>query len=198
MQITRAAEYGVLGLVALARRQPGEVVMVDVICDEEDVPKSFMGKIFQSLIRAGLVRSARGTGGGFYLAKAPHDVTALEIIEAIEGPIALQRCLDEAVGCEHSGGCALCALFAEAQDRVREVFDGTTLADLAGRHIPNGRIRIAQERSRMAAASMGVTDGQAPDQATRNAFEANAAATSGRFVAELIPAPPDLAAKSAD
>jgi Rrf2 family protein len=153
MQITKAAEYGVLGLVALARRPLGDVVMIDVICEEEDVPKSFMGKIFQSLARAGIVRSARGSGGGFSLAKAPLDITALEIIEAVEGPIALQRCLDEEVGCEHSGGCALCSLLAEAQDKVREVFDGTTLADLAGRHIPNGRIRLAQEKSRAIAGS---------------------------------------------
>jgi Rrf2 family protein len=148
MQITRAAEYGVLGLVALARRPAGEVVMIDVICDEEDVPRSFLGKIFQSLTRAGIVRSARGSGGGFTLARLPGKISALEIIEAVEGPIALQRCLDDATGCEHSGGCALCGLFAEAQDRVREVFAATSLADLAGRHIPNGNIRRAQDRSR--------------------------------------------------
>jgi Rrf2 family protein len=164
MQITKAAEYGVLGLVALARRPLGDVVMIDVICEEEDVPKSFMGKIFQSLTRAGMVRSARGSGGGFSLAKAPTEITALEIIEAVEGPIALQRCLDVEVGCEHSGGCALCSLLAEAQDKVREVFDGTTLADIAGRHIPNGRIRVAQEKARTVSGSNGgVTMLERPD-----------------------------------
>lgn len=146
MQITKAAEYGVLGLTALARRPVGEVVMVDVICEEEDVPKSFLGKIFQSLARAGIVRSARGSGGGFALARPPAEISALAIIEAIEGPIALQRCLDEDLGCEHSSGCALCGLLAVAQDRVKEVFAGTSLADLAGRHIPNGRVRQARER----------------------------------------------------
>lgn len=157
MQITRAAEYGVLGLVALARRPAGEVVMIDVICDEEDVPRSFLGKIFQSLTRAGIVRSARGSGGGFTLARVPEKISALEIIEAVEGPISLQRCLDDATGCEHSGGCALCGLFAEAQDRVREVFAATSLADLAGRHIPNGNIRRAQDRSRDALSQDSVT-----------------------------------------
>lgn len=146
MQITKAAEYGVLGLVALARRPVGEVVMIDRIGEEEDIPKSFLGKIFQNLARAGIVRSARGSGGGFALARPASDIQALEIIEAIEGPIALQRCLDEELGCEHRGGCALCGLLAVAQDRVKEVFAGTSLADLAGRHIPNGRVRQARER----------------------------------------------------
>jgi DNA-binding IscR family transcriptional regulator len=58
----------------------------------------------------------------------------LEIIEAIEGKIALQRCLIEPAACEHSGGCALCGLFEQAQDRVKEVFSRTTLATLAEKH----------------------------------------------------------------
>lgn len=147
MQITRAAEYGVLGLTALARRPVGEVVMIETLCAEEDVPNSFLGKILQSLAKAGIVKSARGSGGGFSLARNPAEVTALEIIEAIEGPISLQRCLDDDLGCEHSGGCALCSLLAEAQDKVKEVFGRTTLADLTGRHIPNGLVRQARNRT---------------------------------------------------
>jgi Rrf2 family protein len=147
MQITRAAEYGVLGLTALARRPLGEVVMIETLCAEEDIPNSFLGKILQSLSKAGIVKSARGSGGGFSLARNPSEVTALEIIEAIEGPISLQRCLDDDLGCEHSGGCALCSLLTEAQERVKEVFGRTTLADLTGRHIPNGLVRQARSRA---------------------------------------------------
>jgi len=146
MQITRASEYGVLGLLALARRPLGEVVMLETIAAEEDVPVSFLGKIFQSLARAGLVKSSRGSGGGFALVADPATITALAVIEAVEGPMALTRCLDEETGCEHAGGCALCSLFSEAQDRVKEVFSRTTVATLASRHIPGGRVRSARER----------------------------------------------------
>jgi Rrf2 family protein len=130
MQITRAGEYGVLGLLNLARRRPGETVMIDELCREENIPRSFLAKIFQSLVKAGLVRSVRGAKGGFALIKNPSDVTVLEIIESIEGRIAFQRCLQEEKGCEHVGGCALCGLFEQAQDGVKEVFMRTTLADL--------------------------------------------------------------------
>ena len=136
MQITRASEYGVLGLLALARRPLGEVVMLETIAAEEDVPVSFLGKIFQSLARAGLVKSSRGSGGGFALVYDPAGISALAVIEAVEGPMALTRCLDVETGCEHAGGCALCGLFSEAQDRVKEVFANTSVATLAGRHIP--------------------------------------------------------------
>ena len=110
MQVTRASEYAMLGLLALARRSGGEVALLDVVAREEDVPVSFLGKIFQSLAKAGLVKSSRGSGGGFALTKPPGDITALEVIEAVEGPLALTRCLDEETGCEHAGGCALCSL----------------------------------------------------------------------------------------
>ena len=146
MQVTRASEYGVLGLLALARRPSGEVVMLDVIAHEEDIPVSFLGKIFQSLAKAGLVKSSRGSGGGFALTRDPITISALSVLEAVEGPMALTRCLDVEVGCEHAGGCALCSLFAEAQDRVKEVFAGTSIAVLAGRHIPGGLVKGARDR----------------------------------------------------
>ena len=145
MQITKAGEYGVLGLIALSRRPVGEVVMIDVLCEEESVPKSFLGKIFQNLSKSGLVGSARGSGGGFYLTRPASEISVLEILESIEGPIALQRCLEIDVGCEHSRGCALCGLLGEAQERMKEVFAGTSLATLAGRHLPNGLVQQARQ-----------------------------------------------------
>lgn len=138
-----------LGLLALARRPMGEVVMLDVVAREEDIPVSFLGKIFQSLARGKLVKSSRGSGGGFMLVRSPETITALEVIEAVEGPVSLTRCLDEDSGCEHAGGCALCGLFAEAQDRVKEVFSSATVAQLSGRHIPGGMVRQARQRERI-------------------------------------------------
>jgi Rrf2 family protein len=139
MQITRAGEYAVLGLMCLARRPSGSVVMIDEVSREEKIPKSFAAKIFQSLVKAGLVKSNRGMGGGFTLLKQPAAITVLDVIEAIEGKIAFQRCLSEdEPQCEHFGGCALCGLFEEAQDRVKEVFSRTTLTDLMKTHVPVG------------------------------------------------------------
>ncbi|MFM7816616.1 MAG: RrF2 family transcriptional regulator [Verrucomicrobiota bacterium] len=134
MQITRASEYAMLGLLALSRRPAGSVEMVNVLAHEEGVPTSFLGKIFQSLSRAGIVKSARGSGGGFSLVRTPDEITVLEVIEAVEGPIALQRCLETDPDCTHREGCALCGLFSEAQDRVKEVFGRTSVAELTRRH----------------------------------------------------------------
>jgi Rrf2 family transcriptional regulator, iron-sulfur cluster assembly transcription factor len=133
MQITRAGEYGVLGLIHLARRAPGEMAMIEEVSQSERIPKSFLAKIFQHLGKAGFVRSVRGAGGGFVLARDASEITVLAIIEAIEGKIVFQRCLQEEPECEHLGGCALCGLLEQAQDGMREVLMRTTLKDLIDR-----------------------------------------------------------------
>ena len=121
MQITRAGEYGVLGLMNLARRAPGEMAMIEEVSRMEKIPGSFLAKIFQHLAKAGLVRSNRGAHGGFALARNPAQITVLEIIEAIEGKIIFQRCKLAKPVCEHVGGCAVCGLFEQAQDGVKDV-----------------------------------------------------------------------------
>jgi Rrf2 family protein len=133
MQITRAGEYGVLVLMNLARRSPGQMAMIDEVSRTERIPKSFLAKIFQHLAKAGLVRSIRGAGGGFVLVKDPARVSILEIIEAIEGKIVFQRCKQLKPDCEHAGGCALCGLFEQAQNGVKDVLLRTTLGDLIRR-----------------------------------------------------------------
>ncbi len=159
MQVTRAGEYGVLGLLCLARRGPGQVVMIDDVSREEKIPKSFLAKIFQSLARAGIVKSSRGVRGGFSLTRQPGDITTLDIIEAIEGPIAFQRCLQAPTDCPHTGGCPLCGLFSSAQTQVKDVFSRTTLADL---------LRGGSQRGHpKGAAGLPVSDAAAPTEFQR-------------------------------
>jgi len=141
MQITRAGEYGVLGLMHLARHHPGQRAMIDEMSRQEGIPKSFLAKIFQNLAKAGLVRSVRGSGGGFALARNPAEISVLEIVEAVEGRIVFQRCKQDKPECEHVGGCALCSLFERAQDGVKDVLTRTSLRDL-----------IQQQENRNAAA----------------------------------------------
>ncbi|MBL9171195.1 MAG: Rrf2 family transcriptional regulator [Verrucomicrobiales bacterium] len=155
MQITRAVEYGAMGLICLARRAPGQTVMVEEISQEEDAPPSFMSKIFQSLARAGLVRSVRGSGGGFTLARSAEQITLLEVFEAIEGKMALQRCLQSASSCERQEGCALCSVFEQAQDQVKDVFARTTIADLEKKHLPAGAAR-ARAKAREATEALSI------------------------------------------
>ncbi len=140
MQVTRAGEYAIIGLLYLARQPEGRTVMVDEISDAEKVPGSFLAKIFQILAKGRLVVSHRGAGGGFSLARPAREISLLQILNCVEREFALQKCVTEEPVCvvstERLGSCVLCGVFAEAQRRVNEIFAGTTLADLIARAAP--------------------------------------------------------------
>jgi len=137
MQVTRAGEYGIIGLLYLARQPAGRTVMVDEISEAENVPKSFLAKIFQSLAKGGLVQSVRGAHGGFRLAKSPSEITVLQILQCVESGFGLQKCVSNSPECvmadRRLNTCALCGIFGEAQNRVNEVFSRTTLEELLKR-----------------------------------------------------------------
>ena len=143
MQVTRAGEYAIIGLLYLAKQPAERMVMIDEISEAEDVPKSFLAKIFQSLAKSGLVRSNRGAGGGFSLAKPPGEITLLQVLHSVEGVFALQKCVTDDPECVVSttrmSTCTLCAVFTEAQNRVNEVFARTTLTDLL-----HPKVQVAQ------------------------------------------------------
>jgi Rrf2 family protein len=131
VRLTRAADYGARGALYLARQPRDRVVLVGEIARAEGVPESYLAKIFQSLARAGLVRSHRGARGGFSLARPAAEITLRQIIEAIEGPLALNRCLDPREGCECSPTCPIYGRLAAVQERLVASLDAITLDAMA-------------------------------------------------------------------
>ncbi len=131
MKLTRGAGYGTLGILYLARQPRDRVVLISEIAQAEGVPESYLAKIFQGLSKAGLVRSHRGARGGFSLARLPQEITLRQVIEAIEGPVALNRCLDPRQGCERSATCSLQTALAQAQEALLAALDQVTLHSLA-------------------------------------------------------------------
>jgi Rrf2 family transcriptional regulator, iron-sulfur cluster assembly transcription factor len=139
MQITRSGEYGLRGLVFLATKPPEKVTLVSEVSREQNIPETFLAKIFQRLSKAGLLRSVRGAKGGFTLRKPAYEITMREIIEALEGPIALNRCLLRKGECEEEKICPLHTVWEEVQQRFLEILDNTTMEDLANRMTRDGR-----------------------------------------------------------
>jgi Rrf2 family protein len=139
MQITRSGEYGLRGLVFLAKQPLEKVTLVSEVSKVQNIPETFLAKIFQRLSKAGLLRSIRGLNGGFTLGRPAHEITMREVIEALEGPIALNRCLIREGECEEETVCALHPVWKEAQQRFLEILDRTTMEDLAKRRVRNRR-----------------------------------------------------------
>lgn len=130
MRLTRGADYGARGMVYLASRPPDSVVLVSQIAAAEQLPQNYLAKIFQDLAKGGIVRSHRGARGGFSLARPASQITLRQVIEAVEGPLALLRCLAPWEGCDRMDTCPIYPVLASAQNQLVAVLDATTLQDL--------------------------------------------------------------------
>jgi len=143
--ITRATEYAIRALLFLAKQPEGEIVFKKDICSTQDITPAFLTKILQPLIKAGIVGSQRGVGGGFYLAKSPDQVTLLDVVEAEEGPLHLNLCLESNGACSRDVFCPVHGAWHEVQDKMIAVLRGYTFADLARQeeknlqHLAGGR-----------------------------------------------------------
>lgn len=130
LQLTRDGEYAVRAVLYLAAQPEGKVSLVTDISEAQEVPKSYLSKIMQHLTRAGLVRSRRGSKGGFTLARSADSITLRETIEAVEGPIHLNVCLIKKGECHRDVFCPVHPIWAEAQRRLFEILDSKTMAQL--------------------------------------------------------------------
>ncbi|ADL07117.1 RrF2 family transcriptional regulator [Thermosediminibacter oceani] len=93
MKLNQATDYAFRAVLHLSKLPPGEVVEARVIAEQEHIPMRFMLKILRLLTQAGIVKSYRGVGGGYALAKMPRDITMRDVVEAVEGPVYINRCL---------------------------------------------------------------------------------------------------------
>lgn len=131
MQIPRRVDYGLRAIIYLSTQDPEKCCSIAEIARRQNVPKKFLEKIIQDLMRRGLIRSKRGSCGGYTLARSPDQISFYDVIEALEGPIAVNACMDDEISCDQLPRCAMVGVWSEIQQKVTEVFTRTTLADLS-------------------------------------------------------------------
>ncbi len=130
MRFTKAEDYGLYGVLYLAEQDNGRVVPLSEVSREQDVPEKFLAKIFQSLSKAGIVKSHRGVKGGFTLARAPEDITVRELVETIQGPYFLAKCIHDHRECDKSANCPVRHLLKLTLTCILDQFQKYTLADM--------------------------------------------------------------------
>lgn len=141
MQVSRRVDYALRAMIHLAsEEQAGRVCTIAEIALRERIPRQFLEKIFQQMIRRGLVHSRRGAHGGYELGRPAESMTFRDVIEAVEGPIALNACVGEHPDCFLLGACGMNRVWAEGQRRVMDLFQTTTIASVRQ---PFGGVRTA-------------------------------------------------------
>ncbi|MFN0168067.1 MAG: RrF2 family transcriptional regulator [Bryobacteraceae bacterium] len=135
MQLTRGADYGVRAMIYLASLPLRTRVSSPELAKATDTTEAFLAKVLQRLVQARLIESFRGQGGGFALRVTAREISLLDVIEAIDGPIALNLCTTHSVTpgqtCERKEWCAAHLVWARAQSSLREILGSASLEALA-------------------------------------------------------------------
>jgi Rrf2 family protein len=128
MQITRQADYALRAMIYLTQIEPNQRAATSQIAEEQHIPPSFLAKIISQLSIAGLIHTSRGARGGVSLAHSPEEISILEVVEAIDGPIALNECTQDPSACPFGEDCPLRSLWCETQDKLVERLRTTSFA----------------------------------------------------------------------
>lgn len=133
MEITQQADYAVRAVLELALQPQGTRLSCETIAQRHNIPVAFLTKISARLATAGIVRTQRGVNGGLSLARPPTEITLLEVVEAIDGPITFNRCNRQPSECARSRTCSVHPVWAELCREFRARLASFTFAAIAER-----------------------------------------------------------------
>src|SRR5437867_4535820 len=134
MKISTKGDYGIRALIELSHHAgESRPTQSSEIAARQNIPESYLEQLLTTLRRSGFIRSVRGPQGGHALVRDPDNLRISEVIEALEGPIMLSDCLDDASACARNGGCSQPEMWQAVREAMMSVLDDTTIGDLAER-----------------------------------------------------------------
>ena len=131
MQITRQADYAVRAVYFLSTLEPGSRAATSKIAEAQHIPPSFLAKIVSQLSVAGLLHASRGARGGVSLARTPEEISLLDVVEAIDGPILLNECVGDDGVCTFDESCPMRPIWCDAQKELVNRLSTTHFARLS-------------------------------------------------------------------
>lgn len=130
MQITRQADYAVRAVLYLAEMGQDHRAPTSQIAEEKQIPPSFLAKIVSQLSVAGLLQTSRGARGGVTLAKPANEISLLDVVEAIDGPIMLNECVGDHSACNFGSTCSIKPVWCDAQHELVTRLSQTNFSQL--------------------------------------------------------------------
>jgi Rrf2 family protein len=133
--LSKKAQYGLRALLALARENHQNPVLISDLAKHEGIPRKFLELILLELKNQGILQSRKGKGGGYFLGKPPQAITIGQVIRILDGPLAPLPCVSQTAyrkcdDCENENTCGVRIVMKEVRDETARILDGTTLAAL--------------------------------------------------------------------
>ncbi|MDP8988738.1 MAG: Rrf2 family transcriptional regulator [Acidobacteriota bacterium] len=141
LKLTKKADYGLIALRHLAVSRPRASASAKDIADSYRIPLPLLSKVLQNLARGGLLISEQGTNGGYRLAREAQNISALEAIRVIDGPIILTKCFTEHAGCDQTALCPVREPLRKVHEGILSLLANISLADLASEEMQVPSVR---------------------------------------------------------
>jgi FeS assembly SUF system regulator len=145
LRISKLTDYGIVLLASFAER-PEQTCNARELAEETGLPFPAVGKVLKSLAQAGLLVSHRGAKGGYALARPPGEISVAEIIEALEGPIALMECSAGPGHCHQEATCRVRGPWQTIHGAIRTTLAGVTLRGLVPPGPPRSPLEVVPGR----------------------------------------------------
>jgi Rrf2 family protein len=131
LELSRKSDYALRAVIYLARISPDRYGRVSEIAKAKGIPQAFLAQILPLLANRGVVKSQQGAHGGYTLARKPGEITFLEIIECVEGPLRLNKCVeDQHEDCSIVDNCEMQHVWSQAQGQMIGFLKSVTMADM--------------------------------------------------------------------
>ena len=130
MKISTKGRYGLRILMDLALHESEKPRLIRDIAKSQQISEKYISRLVIALRKAGMIRSVRGVNGGFHIAMKPEEITLLDVIEVMEGPLSIVDCVSAPKKCVHSKDCAPREVWCKLNDDIRALMRKTTLADI--------------------------------------------------------------------
>ena len=128
MKITREADYA-LRIVAMLAEEDKQIE-ARLIAERNDIPYRFTLKILRKIVQSGIIKSYRGVNGGYILNRQPSEITLKDVIEVIDGKIAINKCFEDPDVCQNSGICKVQKKLCKVQKKLSDELESITFADI--------------------------------------------------------------------
>ena len=145
LELSRKSDYALRAVIYLARISDDRFGRVSEIAKAKDIPQAFLAQILPLLANHGLVKSQQGAHGGYALAREPESISFLDIIESVEGPLRLNKCVEgQHDNCTILDTCEMQHVWNQAQSQMVDFLRGVTMADMleAPHHAEQGPVTI--------------------------------------------------------
>lgn len=124
MQLSRKADYALRAVRHISTLPKGKLGSINSIAEAEAIPREFLAKILKDLTRSGILVSYQGVTGGYRLSRVPKEISFLDVIEAIEGPIHLNLCTEGPnCGCDQYNNCQFRVFWESQENQVKKALD---------------------------------------------------------------------------